>query len=82
MMYVFMYVCMYVCMYYVFMYVCMYLCLRFRGASPVYPTPCNREIGCVSSSFFLCVPCVSCEAGRSCAGAGRSVVLIAWPPGC
>ena len=36
---------------------------RFRGASPVYPTPRNREIGFVSSSFSFRA-CRACRAWR------------------
>ena len=39
---------------------------RFRGASPVYPTPRNREIGFVSSSFSFRAVRVS--------GAGEAVL--------
>ena len=47
-----------------------YIHRRFRGASPVYPTPRNREIGFVSSSFsFRAVRAVRAgEARRSCEG--------------
>ena len=37
---------------------------RFRGASPACPTPRNREIGFVSSSF-------SFRASRACRACGR-----------
>ena len=39
-------------------------CRRFRGASPVYPTPRNREIGFVSSSFSFRA-CRACERGEA-----------------
>ena len=40
-----------------------YIYRRFRGASPVYPTPRNREIGFVSSSFSFRA-CRACRAWR------------------
>ena len=54
---------------------------RFRGASPVYPTPRNREIGFVSSSFSFRACVRACErARRSCAWArGRGGSPLAGP---
>ena len=52
------------------------------GASPVYPTPRNREIGFVSSSFsFRAVRAVRAGEAKLC-GRMWDVVLIAGPPGC
>ena len=47
---------------------------RFRGASPVYPTPRKREMGFVSS-LFSCVPyvpCVTCVGPASSKSRGGS----------
>ena len=46
-----------------YIYIRMYIYRRFRGASPVYPTPRNREIGFVSSSFSFRA-CRACRAWR------------------
>ena len=52
---------------YIYIYVYTYLYRRFRGASPACPTPRNREIGFVSSSFLfrLCRACRTCERGEA-----------------
>ena len=48
---------------YIYIYIYTYIYRRFRGASPVYPTPRNREIGFVSSSFSFRA-CRACRAWR------------------
>ena len=57
--------------YYIYIYIYIYtggmyiyIYLRFRGASPACPTPRNREIGFVSSSF-------SFRACHACRASGR-----------
>ena len=49
---------------YTCVYIYIYIYRRFRGASPVYPTPRNREIGFVSSSFSFRA-CRACERGEA-----------------
>jgi hypothetical protein len=46
-----------------YIYIYIYIVLRFRGAIPVYPTPRNREIEFVSSSFSFRA-CRACRAWR------------------
>jgi hypothetical protein len=55
---------------------------RFRGASPVYPTPRNREIGfyCLRFRFVRAVRGLRGEAKLR--GRMWDVVLIAGPRGC
>ena len=64
---------------YKYIYIYIYTYPRFRGASPVYPTPRNREIGFVSFSFSFraCRACERCEAVRRM----WNVILNAGPPG-
>ena len=64
--YVYMYTHTYLCSKYIttYTYVRAFICWRFRGASPVYPTPRNREIGFVSSSFSFRA-CRACERGEA-----------------
>ena len=47
-----------------YIYISIYIYRRFRGASPVYPTPRNREIGFVSSSFSFRA-CRACGRGKA-----------------
>ena len=55
---------------------------RLGGASTVYPTPRNREIGFVSSSFsFRAVRAVRAGEAKLCGRMG-TMILIAGPPGC
>ena len=49
---------------YIYIYIYIFVYRRFRGASPVYPTPRNREIGFVSSSFSFRA-CRACERGEA-----------------
>ena len=66
----------------VYIYTHVHMYRRFRGASSVYPTPRNREIGFVSSSFsFRAVRAVRAGEAKLC-GRMWDVVLIAGPPGC